>query len=371
MKGTFKLVGVCFFTLCCCPDLLPQEGPQYNRKMFDTRVILKSEPARVRGVFYEARDSSILLSNSRIRNDYLSGNFSITEISYLDINRLQLRRKNAAVTGALIGGGISGLLAVQFIREMFGGSGASGKDMAGLFLLIGAPITMIGVGAGVLIGSIPVTIPINGRFDQFDSQRRRLIDKALLVYDLDDIQRRASGMMEHGSYAGWLIGPSFPVGAFAGASDSGNDRIPKTGYSSEINLRFTFRQGFSVSLSAFFNAYNLTDEHPDVLWDVSGFTIGPLFGFSLTEKSWLDLLPGIGIMNALLGTEEIPEKSVNGIAINPRIAFRYNIATRWALLSRAEYMYAIPGKGDTDASLLGLTNLQIVNVGFGVGYKFR
>lgn len=371
MKGMLKRLLICFFILFSCLDLLPQEGPQHNRKIYDTWISLRNEPGRTRGVLYEVRDSSVILSDSRFRYDYLAGNFNLREINYLDINRLQLRRKNSQVSGALIGSAIAGVIAVKIINDNFKYPNISREEMSAYYLFFGAPITLVGLGVGTAIGLIPIRIPIHGDYQRFHPQRRRLINKALLVHDLEDILRKDPYLMEHGSYVGWIIGPSVPVGAFAGASGSDNDWSPKTGGSSDFNLGFTFSSGFMISLSAFMNSYNLTDENQDIFWGVSGFSIGPMFGFSLTEKTFLDLIPNFGIVSAHLGTEDGSGYSGNGIAINPRIAFRYNIATRWVLMTKAQYMYAIPFNANQNAPGLDLKNLQTLNLGFGVGYRFR
>jgi|GEM_PF-5817999 len=371
MKGMFKRLFIFFFILFYCLDLLPQEAPQHNRKIYDTWISLRNEPERSRGVLYEVRDSSVFLSDSRFRNDYLAGNYSLREFNYLDINRLVIRRKNAEITGALIGGGVAGLLAVLFINDNFKYPDISREEMSAYYLYIGTPITLLGFGLGGIIGYTPIRIPIHGNYERFNSQRRKLINKALLVHDLEDILRNDPYLMEHSSYVGWLIGPSAPVGAFAGASSNGNNWSPKTGYSSDFSLGLKLRAGFMISLSRFSNSYNLADANQDILWDLSGFSIGPMFGFSLTEKTFLDLIPNIGIMSAHLWIEDGSGYGGNGIAINPRIAFRYNVASRWVLMTKGQYMYAIPFKGDQDAPGMDLKNFQTLNLGLGVGYRFR
>ena len=76
-------------------------------------------------------------------------------------------------------------------------------------------------------------------------------------------------------------------------------------------------------------------------------------------------------MNAELNNGAGIEKNGFGFVINPGITLRYNLATRWVLFSKAEHMYAIPGKGNDPESSLGFDNLQTFNMGFGAGYRFR
>lgn len=149
-----------------------------NEKSFNIYrawISLINDPIPLKGVLYEINDSSILVSNSVLREDYYTGRFELSKIKFNDIDIVSTRLKNNFVKVALIGaatgfiaGGLTGLI--------------SGDDPPGLFsfsaeekaLLFGCGIAAVGAGAGALEGLVKIKIPINGNIDNFNRNKNKL-----------------------------------------------------------------------------------------------------------------------------------------------------------------------------------------------------
>lgn len=339
----------------CVFNSFPQEEITLNRKLYETRVLMSIEPGRLNGILYEVKDSSILISDARTRNQYLSGNFNVTEIEFRNLDYLHIRSQNSRKKGAWIGGGITAALSIVAIHYTY----KDVPEVRNIFLLVGVPsISIAGAGVGLLVGFIPARFPIQGNFENFDWHRSSMQRRSLVHSHIEPDY-------EHRNFFGWMIGPSFPFGDFAGKSSGNNNSvIAQSGYSSDFNLGMKLSPKFTISISGFYNQYDLAEGNEDYFWLVGGAAIGPLFEIPFTDKFFLDLKPRIGILEAQLLTEEFVENSGSGIAINPGASLKYNIARRWILIAKAEYLYANPKE-------LDFNNLQTFNLGFGAGYRFR
>ena len=316
---------------------------------------MSTEPGRLEGILFEVKDSSILISDARIRNQYLSGNFNVTEIDFRNLDHLRIRSQNSRKKGVYIGGGITAILSIIAIHFTY-------KDIPfvrNVSLLLGVPtMSIAGAGIGLLFGSIPVRYSIQGSFENFDWHRSNMQRRSL-------VHSHIEANYEHRNFFGWLIGPSFPVGDFAGKSPDGNNSDnAKSGYSSDFNFSLKVSPKLTISFSGFYNQYDLQEGNDHYFWLVGGAAIGPTFEIPVTDKFFVDLKPRIGILEAQLLTEEFTENSGSGIAINPGASLKYKIARRWILIAKAEYLYANPKE-------LDFNSLQTFNLGFGAGYRFR
>jgi hypothetical protein len=339
----------------CVFNSFTQEKVTLNKKLYETRVSMSIEPGRLNGILFEVKDSSILISDARIRNQYLSGNFNVTEIDFRNLEYLHIRNQNSRKNGVWIGGGITATLSILAIHYTL----KDVPEVRNIFLLVGVPsMAITGAGIGYLVGLIPARFPIQGSFENFDWHRTNMQRRSL-------VNSHIESDYEHRNFFGWVIGPSFPVGDFGGKSSGNNNPvIAKSGYSSDYTLGMKLSPKLTISISGFYNQYDLADGDQDYYWLVGGGAIGPLFEIAVTDKFFLDLKPRIGILEAQLLTEEFMGNSGSGIALNPGASLRYIIARRWILITKAEYLYANPKE-------LGFNNLQTFNVGFGAGYRFR
>ncbi len=68
-----KIINVIAFIVICCLSSLQAQDTIQKIKIYKTWVSLNSEPFQIRGVLYEIKDSSILVSKSLVVQDYYSG----------------------------------------------------------------------------------------------------------------------------------------------------------------------------------------------------------------------------------------------------------------------------------------------------------
>jgi len=174
-----KFLNVIALIVLCCLNSLNAQDTVQKITIYRTWVSLKSEPFKTKGVLYEIKDSSILVSNSVMIKDYSTDRFKVANLYITEIETIKTRINNNIGKGVLIGaitgfavGGLIGLI--------------SGDDppCTGWFcwryeaeekaLMAGAGLAVVGVGMGALIGSIKVEIPINGSIDSYNRNKNKL-----------------------------------------------------------------------------------------------------------------------------------------------------------------------------------------------------
>jgi len=139
--------------------------------------------AKIKGVFFEDKDSAVVISNSIYMMDYFQDNYTITTYQIDNIRNLRLRRNKNIGKGVGIGFGVGvgvGLIVAaitvanedntQSSNTWDTSTDSHASEFIGIPILIGS----LGAAAGAIIGSLKVTIPINGDKDEFEKQRKRL-----------------------------------------------------------------------------------------------------------------------------------------------------------------------------------------------------
>ena len=352
---TIKIYWIAIILISCALNSFAQQPATLNRKLHETRVSMSIEPGRLEGILYEIKDSSILISDARSRNQYLSGNFNVTEIDFRNLDYLNIRSQNSGKKGAWIGGGITAVLSIVAIQSTF----KDVPEVRNIFLLVGVPsMSIAGAGIGFLVGIIPARFSVKGSYENFDWHRSSMQRRSL-------VHSHFESDYEHRNYFGWVIGPSFPFGDFGKSSGNNNSVIAASGYSSDLNFGLKLSPKLTISLSGFYNQYDVNEGNKGYYWLVGGGAIGPVFEIPITDKISVDLKPRIGILEArLIMTEAYVATIGSGIAVNPGASLKYNIARRWIIITKAEYIYSSPEE-------LDFNNIQTFNLGFGAGYRFR
>jgi hypothetical protein len=59
-------------------------------RIYETWLTIDSQPFYLKGVLYEVKDSSILISDSKLKQDYKTGHLKISEFYYLGALRSYL-----------------------------------------------------------------------------------------------------------------------------------------------------------------------------------------------------------------------------------------------------------------------------------------
>jgi hypothetical protein len=170
-----KFLNVSALIVFCCLNSLNAQDTIQKINIYRTWVSLNSEPFNIKGVLYEIKDSSILVSSSVVIRDYSTDRFGMINLHINDIETIKTRKNGNIGKGVLIGA-ITGFAVGGFIGLLSGndppcpsGSWFCLRYSAGeKALMAGIPLAVCGAGIGALIGSIKVTIPINGSINNYN-----------------------------------------------------------------------------------------------------------------------------------------------------------------------------------------------------------
>lgn len=174
-----KFFSVIAITVLCFLNSVDAQNTIQKNKIYRTWITLNSKPFKTTGVLYEIKDSSILVSNSLVIQDYSTDRFGTFKLHINDIETIKIRRKKRVGTGVLLGaitgfcvGGIIGLIdgddppCRSFCVLRF----TAGQKA----LMAGIPLSIVGAVAGAIIGSVKIKIPINGSMDNYHKYKKRL-----------------------------------------------------------------------------------------------------------------------------------------------------------------------------------------------------
>lgn len=128
---------------------------------------------------FELQDSSILFSNSFIKEDYYSGNYTVSKILIEDIKLIKTRKPGGGWKGLLWGAGI-GFGIGAFAGAISEDDGWFDTTAGQRAVMAGVPLGAIGGVLGFIIGSIKIKIPINGSMDMY--HRTTKLDKSKITY---------------------------------------------------------------------------------------------------------------------------------------------------------------------------------------------
>ena len=147
-----------------------------DKKPTKSEITLLSDPDTIIGALFLLKNSSILISNSLIKEDYSNGNYELAELYINDINMIKPRKKIRALGGLGLGaatGFVAGMLTARIIE---------GPHTPGSVLdfypamIVGSGVLGAGIGAitGSVIGGIKIKISINGSIDNYNRKKKKL-----------------------------------------------------------------------------------------------------------------------------------------------------------------------------------------------------
>jgi len=178
-----KFINVIALIILCGLNSLNAQDSIQKIKIYRTWVSLNSEPFKIKGVLYEIKDSSILVSSSVVIHDYSTDRFEMVELHINNIETIKNRRNNNIGKGVLIGA-ITGFAVGGLIGLISGDDPPCTAGLACIFypslsaeekaLMAGVPLAVGGAGIGALIGSIKVKIPINGSINSYNRNKNKL-----------------------------------------------------------------------------------------------------------------------------------------------------------------------------------------------------
>ncbi|MFN8207260.1 MAG: hypothetical protein U0T82_07615 [Bacteroidales bacterium] len=325
---------------------------QGNRKVFETWIRLEHSPEKIRGVLYETRDSSILISRSLIRSDYPSLQFQGSELNYSQLGDIRIRRLNSIPRGAVIGG-ITGFCIV------FIGTSLNEEVPLWASFLFSIPAAGTTAAIGALAGAVKIRIPLYGNYQAYSINRDKLNYYSFL-------ENKAYAQHEHENYFAFTVGPSFPLGELRSINADTSSLDVHNGYNSEFALFAKLAPDLALKVFFFDNQYEAGPPTEGYWFVWSGLGIGPVASFPLSRRILLDAEPGICFGNTVLMQDEKEIKSGAGLTIITGLNSRFNLTSRWCLMAGASYSLAKVWTSNNNK-----ITAQAINLRFGAGYRFR
>lgn len=148
-----------------------QKDTLQKKKIYKAWISVSGEKGKKKGILYQVKDSSLLLSNSKHIKDYYTGNFKTTPFDANSIDKIKIRRMRNVNRGAFIG------MAVGFAAGMI--TGAVLGHNAPSALWVGSWGIAAGAIVGASIGSIKISIPITGSQEKFEKNKGKLMSYAI------------------------------------------------------------------------------------------------------------------------------------------------------------------------------------------------
>ena len=148
-----------------------QQDTIWKKKLYKTWLKLNKERVEQKGVLYEIQDSSVLLSDAKHNADYLDGKYKVSKVDVSSIENIRIRRVRRVENASLIGfltGFVAGGLTAAIIAA------STSTNAAGAIVMLGAWTAGLGAAVGAVIGSVKISIPINGSQAMFDKNRKKL-----------------------------------------------------------------------------------------------------------------------------------------------------------------------------------------------------
>jgi len=162
---TIILIAVVIF--CLASPAAAQKDSVSKKKIYKTWLLLNRDQGKIKGILYDIKDSSILLSDSKYPADYRKGNFKVYEYQVSSINTIKIRRMRNINKGALLG------MAAGFVAGVVTGALLS-EGNTGAALWAGSWGLGLGAAVGAAIGSVKISIPVHGDHAKFTRNLKKL-----------------------------------------------------------------------------------------------------------------------------------------------------------------------------------------------------
>ena len=168
---------ILFFAILICSQ--PAKGKEKPRKfkLYTAKITPINEGSKIKGIFFDYNDSTVLLINTFDKKNILASNYQIIEVSISDTKKIKIRAKGKIAksggygfaSGFLVGGIIGWSSACYDCGNNFQGYS---KPLAAI--VAGVPLGLIGAGIGALIGAGSHSIEVNGNIDKFLAEKAKL-----------------------------------------------------------------------------------------------------------------------------------------------------------------------------------------------------
>jgi hypothetical protein len=166
-----KIISIVTFLLLC--SLYHAEAQSSNKKTDNYRVwiSLLNEPYHVQGTLYRLKETSLFVSDYVMPIEYADYDNPIREVMVSNIDLIEVRKKNRVGKIAIIGA-VGGFAIGSIIGLAKGGD--SNYSVEQKALLGGISLAIPGALVGMLVGSVKIVIPVEGKLFNYKKHKQQL-----------------------------------------------------------------------------------------------------------------------------------------------------------------------------------------------------
>lgn len=172
--------------LCCFISLFSQENTNKDSLVFaspEKEIILYKIwiiydwPKAVKGVLYDIKDSSVIISNTYKKLDYVNGNLNLSEYNYKNIDKIKIQREysvgRAILIGTIVAIPIGAIIAYNTSKNNDSDSFLTlTREQSAV--LGGLEFGALGAALGTIYGSFKINIPINRNEENFRNNKNKI-----------------------------------------------------------------------------------------------------------------------------------------------------------------------------------------------------
>lgn len=336
---------------------------QFKPKPLKTNTVwvkLIDSKTKLKGIFHEITDSSILVSHPDQLSVSSSQKLNLTEYKYNRIDILQTRKTNSRRNGALIGGSLGflgGAIPIFVITV---------EDL-GAFSTF--PALQSGTGAGVMglliggfAGSVKDRIPIRG-----DIENLNLYRNILQKYSYVEEYPACRDIFEHKWFAGLAYGPDFPLGDLGDKSVLNPlAKYAYTGGGGNIFIGYRFNKYLGFMIYEADNSNPLKSSPTESkYWMLGKIGGGPIISYPVADNVYFDLKPCIGYADVYRVEDEDIVRDGDGIGFNLKGSLTVYYSKRWGIIAETGYFYTKQTFPDSSSEVF-----QTLDLNLGMVYRF-
>jgi hypothetical protein len=166
-----KITSIVTFLLLCSLYTAEAQSSDKKTDYYRVWISLLNEPFYVQGTLYQLKDSSLFVSDYVMPIEYAEYDNPIREVMVSNIDIIELRKKNR-VGKITILGAVGGFA----IGSIFGlAKGSDANYSAGQKALLGGiSLAIPGALVGMLVGSVKIVIPVEGKLFNYKIHKQQL-----------------------------------------------------------------------------------------------------------------------------------------------------------------------------------------------------
>jgi hypothetical protein len=169
----------CLIIFCIFNTIKAQPPLPLKKAPLKSRITTLEKADTLTGALYLLKDSSIIVSNSFLKEDYFMGDYELTELYVDDINLISVKgnKTGGILAGAIIGAGLGAVIAAVSVASQpeTSSGGFINLDFSGFAYVFLVPAgAAFGAATGAILAGISIKIPINGSMENYKLQKKKL-----------------------------------------------------------------------------------------------------------------------------------------------------------------------------------------------------